>query len=156
MASFSANAVLEPTLFAATDGDVNIINFTDLSGFELYMFDESTDNSMALPSPSIVGITGPTAGGDWLATSETPEALVLTGPNPYFYFKLLHIDSGTLLTDLGADCPGANACQLEFARSGSVIAVVDVQQVPVPAAAWLFGSGLIGLAGIARRKRATA
>ena len=26
--------------------------------------------------------------------------------------------------------------------------------VPVPAAAWLFGSGLIGLVGIARRKRA--
>jgi hypothetical protein len=30
----------------------------------------------------------------------------------------------------------------------------DVSAVPVPAAAWLFGSGLIGLTGIARRKRA--
>jgi len=29
---------------------------------------------------------------------------------------------------------------------------VDVSAVPVPAAAWLFGSGLIGLIGIARRK----
>jgi hypothetical protein len=28
---------------------------------------------------------------------------------------------------------------------------MDVQVVPVPAAVWLFGSGLIGLAGIARR-----
>ena len=27
----------------------------------------------------------------------------------------------------------------------------DVGAVPVPAAAWLFGSGLIGLAGVARR-----
>ncbi|MEN8108052.1 MAG: VPLPA-CTERM sorting domain-containing protein, partial [Pseudomonadota bacterium] len=26
--------------------------------------------------------------------------------------------------------------------------------VPVPAAVWLFGSGLIGLAGVARRKAA--
>ncbi len=29
----------------------------------------------------------------------------------------------------------------------------DVTVVPVPAAVWLFGSGLIGLIGIARRKR---
>ena len=30
----------------------------------------------------------------------------------------------------------------------------QVQVVPVPAAVWLFGSGLLGLAGIARRKKA--
>jgi hypothetical protein len=30
----------------------------------------------------------------------------------------------------------------------------DVGEVPVPAAVWLFGSGLLGLAGIARRKAA--
>ncbi|MCK4704384.1 MAG: VPLPA-CTERM sorting domain-containing protein, partial [Gammaproteobacteria bacterium] len=29
---------------------------------------------------------------------------------------------------------------------------MDVQAVPVPAAIWLFGSGLIGLVGFARRK----
>ena len=29
-----------------------------------------------------------------------------------------------------------------------------VSAVPVPAAVWLFGSGLIGLIGIARRKKA--
>ncbi|PCJ83805.1 MAG: hypothetical protein COA54_14955 [Thiotrichaceae bacterium] len=30
----------------------------------------------------------------------------------------------------------------------------DVSAVPVPAAAWLFGSGLLGLVGVARRKSA--
>ena len=30
---------------------------------------------------------------------------------------------------------------------------VSISQVPVPAAVWLFGSGLVGLAGIARRRR---
>ena len=30
----------------------------------------------------------------------------------------------------------------------------SIQAVPVPAAVWLFGSGLIGLNGIARRKKA--
>ena len=33
-------------------------------------------------------------------------------------------------------------------------AVWEVSAVPVPAAAWLFGSGLIGLIGVARRKKA--
>jgi hypothetical protein len=38
--------------------------------------------------------------------------------------------------------------------NGQVVAVRagDVAAVPVPAAAWLFGSGLLGLAGAARRK----
>ena len=31
---------------------------------------------------------------------------------------------------------------------------MDVQVVPIPTAVWLFGSGLLGLAGIARRKKA--
>jgi hypothetical protein len=31
-----------------------------------------------------------------------------------------------------------------------------VQVVPVPAAMWLFGSGILGLAAVARRRRATA
>ena len=34
------------------------------------------------------------------------------------------------------------------------LAVRDVSAVPVPAAVWLFGSGLIGLIGIVRRKKA--
>ncbi|MFK5914193.1 MAG: VPLPA-CTERM sorting domain-containing protein [Woeseiaceae bacterium] len=34
------------------------------------------------------------------------------------------------------------------------ISTVGISTVPVPAAAWLFGSGLLGLVGMARRKRA--
>ena len=33
---------------------------------------------------------------------------------------------------------------------------VTITQVPVPAAVWLFGSGLLGLVGVARRKKASA
>ena len=36
----------------------------------------------------------------------------------------------------------------------STWAVWEVSEVPIPAAVWLFGSGLIGLIGIARRKKA--
>jgi len=37
--------------------------------------------------------------------------------------------------------------------SGNSMHVTSVQTVPVPAAVWLFGSGLLGLIGIARRKK---
>ena len=36
--------------------------------------------------------------------------------------------------------------------ANNIIAGTEVSAVPVPAAAWLFGSGLIGLIGVARRK----
>lgn len=35
----------------------------------------------------------------------------------------------------------------------SVVLKASVEAVPVPAAAWLLGSGLLGLIGVARRKR---
>jgi hypothetical protein len=35
---------------------------------------------------------------------------------------------------------------------GTDIVRLTVSQVPVPAAAWLFGSALLGLAGIARKR----
>jgi hypothetical protein len=37
--------------------------------------------------------------------------------------------------------------------SGNTLAV-DLAPIPIPAAIWLFGSGLLGLVGIARRKKA--
>jgi hypothetical protein len=37
--------------------------------------------------------------------------------------------------------------------SGNSLTVLSVSSVPVPAAVWLFGSGLIGLVGFARRKK---
>ena len=37
---------------------------------------------------------------------------------------------------------------------GSDAPRVGVSAIPIPAAAWLFGSGLLGMIGIARRKKA--
>lgn len=55
--------------------------------------------------------------------------------------NLLFTDDGVLT---GADSGGLRGVAL----------VRDVAVVPVPAAVWLFGSGLLGLIGVARRKKA--
>jgi len=57
--------------------------------------------------------------------------------------------AGTTLLD-GSEL----ALRWEFTCANDVIeGAVDVPAVPVPAAVWLFGSGLLGLVGIARRKQ---
>lgn len=43
---------------------------------------------------------------------------------------------------------------LAFTMFGDWRSDIELVVVPVPAAVWLFGSGLLGLAGVARRKRA--
>lgn len=43
---------------------------------------------------------------------------------------------------------------IEVAQYGILVSDVNVSAVPVPGAVWLFGSGLIGLSGVIRRKNA--
>ena len=53
-----------------------------------------------------------------------------------------------------ADCGAAANCALNAVIDN--VTVDAVSAVPVPAAVWLFGSGLLGLVGVARRKKAGA
>ena len=74
--------------------------------------------------------------------------------------------NGSLLGSVFQDAVAGNTFILEyegihsvsFTGSGTIalddFAFNDVTAVPIPAAAWLFGSGLIGLIGLARRKKA--
>ena len=50
-----------------------------------------------------------------------------------------------------AVCVAANTCTADY-YFDNISVTADVNAVPVPAAAWLFGSGLLGLVGVARRK----
>lgn len=45
---------------------------------------------------------------------------------------------------------------LEVGNVSYTGATLDVQEVPLPAAVWLFGTGLVGLAGVARRRNQAA
>lgn len=66
----------------------------------------------------------------------------------------LTVTSLVSLSDLGTLDVTLTATQGDFYFDDATLnAVEDHAVVPVPAAAWLFGSGLLGLVGVARRKR---
>lgn len=162
LSSFAAQA---STVLIPTDGDVNI--FIDIpflasipSGSYLGLFDASdagamsTADHLVIDSNQIVGITGPFGTGDYKATSLTGE-ITLTDNN---HFVLGLYTGGSWYADDGIGSVvdlGANSALLTYTVSSEIegtALAVDVTAVPVPAALWLFGTGLIGLAGIARRR----
>lgn len=61
--------------------------------------------------------------------------------------------AGGVTLQLKASCGAAASCLADIYFDN---AKMEVNAVPVPAAVWLFGSGLLGLVGVARRKKAQA
>ena len=61
--------------------------------------------------------------------------------------------SGGYTLQFAGVCGAAASCVSDTFLDNITI-TADVSAVPIPAAAWLFGSGLLGLVGVARRKTA--
>lgn len=111
--------------------------------------DGSTLLSGTIDSASVFDVGGGTlnfkiAGGSFTDTKH-PDLLTYFGLPSVDYVGGLNIS----FSSIGTPAVGA-AITSETIFSGNVVN----SPVPVPAAVWLFGSGLIGLVGVARRKRA--
>ena len=130
------------------DGDgVQDAGEPGLAGIDVHLC--GANSSMTIDCSSTTGInlfTTTDANGDYLFTASDYS-------NYYNYYFIVEIDPATL--------PGfiATTPTSKFFNSlgnSNPITTADFgfQAVPVPAAAWLFGSGLLGLLGMARRKRA--
>ena len=63
--------------------------------------------------------------------------------------------SSLLMTEWGANpwAGGGSLLNPEFGAASVAVTEIPVSAVPIPAAIWLFGSGLIGLIGFAKRKK---
>lgn len=78
-------------------------------------------------------------------SSSDPDLQALANAGSGIQTTSFQFPISTSLTDLFS---GNNGTTTNTSFSGSITAV------PIPAAVWLFGSGLLGLVGIARRKKA--
>jgi len=150
------------TGFIETDGTIGMLSFINI-----------TDWNITLTSPGLPGSPVVIDYSDQIATSIEGTATTATATQLLFDFNATG-DNLFLLIGAGnnAWCLETGSCTLNdsgetiayieagneitvqnVARSG-VVVFAEVQTVPVPAAAWLFGSGLLGLVSVARRKKA--
>jgi hypothetical protein len=94
-----------------------------------------------------LGITGETTpGSDGFLVAHNKEPTTVKSPN-----LTVTVDG---VTAPPTDNPATWVISPTETMAGYAFASFEVSAVPVPAAIWLFGSGLLGLIGVARRKKA--
>lgn len=145
----SAGVVNASTIFMPTGGNVN---FTALSSFndQLATFANAAD---LLVGNNPVNIT---FGNPYTIFGNSLKSGTLALTSDFVVGLGVNTGSGiSWLADTGFSGSSA-AGNLSFISSNSSTNILlnnaQVQVVPLPAAIWLFGSGLLGLCGVVRRK----
>ena len=162
--SMTASAVIWLPFVNTVDGTYEEISFLNfgISGQDLVLFDAG---SIATAEPSATSLTIAGINGNVFVT---PTATPANGGSNYSAafgldtaslgttaeFELALYDSTSLTFTLmsGFTKQLDNAYLVSFGNISGVVQGVDLQPIPVPAAVWLFGSGLLGLVGVARRR----
>lgn len=121
----------------------------------LLNFDTFANTISIVGDIASLGISGDTLLSGSFTTSSYS---VFPGPTEVFDATGPDTKSSALLGALGIPSNtqfGFFGFSIESAQ-GSVVStdIINTSVIPVPAAIWLFGSGLLGLAGIARTKKA--
>jgi len=161
------------TVFEPSDGDVDTMAIQSfLSGYEFGVFDDadvadlnSATDFLVLQAVDAVTFTPDTGG--YLLTDLNGDTLFLDG-SASFVFGAREIGGSTWFTDTAFNVVNSLTrvffadLQLPFAGGDAYLNVFDVKvsngstAVPIPASVWLFGSGLLGVGMIARRRKTGA
>jgi hypothetical protein len=137
---------------AVTNTEINDISYPSIDGFEFTIsYDADTSSGSwtyagTAPDPNVkfwVAKAGPAFNLFWnVDDSET----MAGGACETTTFNLACMQAAQNAFSGSWDTPGG--------RGLSHITFYDSGIVPIPAAVWLFGTGLLGLVGVARRRRA--
>lgn len=95
---------------------------------------------------------------DWSVNDDIPVLSVMqitNNPLVDGFMNVVSVDIGDGPLDAGDGTPGTAMLTAPFPGQQPSFSGI-MTPVPVPAAVWLFGSGLLGLVGVARRKKASA
>jgi len=160
--SLFATVANSATIFVPTDTNINfILNTGDLTNATIAIFNEAADfDGLGLSLQD---------GLDLGLEVTVPENISWDGSDLAGLNGSLAIDGDFVIAAICSACtnvwtageidytsdftvPESDTYALTFGGVSGFQLVVDLTPVPVPAAVWLFGSGLLGLAGIARRK----
>lgn len=159
MGLFAGRAVWAATIWQPTNQDVNTLDFSLLISLlptgNFYIFDDSAvgnlQSATGLQLASADQLVFSMNGANWDVTSTVSSTtLTLTGSTQFIFAERV---GTTFSQETTANLLGPNNWQLIFG-SGAQLQAVDVAPVPVPPAVMLMGSGLLGLLGIARRRKA--
>lgn len=145
------------TTWVPTDGNLNTFDFSyGGAGLQFAFFDDSNfalDDELGFLSLAMFDkVELQAAGQDWTITNNNGDSLILTGTDQ---FLIAANDGSGWSGDTGFSMlGGSGSYDIEF-YDGLTLMVVDASPVlatPVPAAVWLFGSGLVGLIGLAKQR----
>lgn len=89
------------------------------------------------------------AGGEWQSHAYAGYAYILRADG----LRIIEAIDYSEYSDLSNVPYVVDGVAYNYDENGNLVAIADLSAVPVPAAAWLFGSGLLGLMGVARRKK---
>ena len=90
------------------------------------------------------------AGGEWQSHAYTGYSYILRADG----IRVIEAMDYSEYDDLSNVPTVIDGVAYNLDENGNMVAIADLSAVPVPAAVWLFGSGLLGLVGVARRRKA--
>ncbi|HQU17071.1 MAG TPA: hypothetical protein PLO69_13370, partial [Gammaproteobacteria bacterium] len=151
------------TIWHSTDGNVNTLNVTfqltnTTNGISSFGIFAPTNTSLIatagnyLPvAASADTVTFTASGANWVLSNQAHQTFTLYGSNQ---FLLGAQDSLGWHPDIGYAATAPNHQYRVYFNAGVTqptdLLTTDVAPVPVPAAAWLFASGLLGMVAVAR------
>jgi len=141
----------EQTIISTTIGDNSLI----ATSGGIYLQDDrisgDTTYDKLAPEAGFIGVDTGIRSYAW--NTQDNDATILSDSSLPLSFPLSELESAGFNIQFKE---GSDYCQnvTGICVANGFITELSVSRVPLPAAAWTFGSGLLGLAGMARRKRA--